>query len=64
MAKFLYEIFETDKEGLRKYLSSKSENGNIFKIYYKNKGFSEKLKPFVELARKVFDEEEFEALLN
>jgi sulfatase maturation enzyme AslB (radical SAM superfamily) len=67
VSKYLEKLFESEKIELRKILSHQDEYGNsIFSWFKDKKEFKEKLKIFIELLRKTFDEiqEEFEEFLE
>lgn len=68
VSKYLENLFENEKVELRKILSHRSSKGNsIFSWYKDKKEFEEKIKIFVEVLRKTFnegEEKEFQSYFN
>jgi hypothetical protein len=68
VSKYLEKLFKNEKIELRKILSHRDWNGDsIFSWFKDRKEFEEKLKIFIELFRKTFDEnqdEQFKAFLD
>jgi hypothetical protein len=59
VSKYLEKLFKNEKIELRKILSHRKEDGNSIFSYLKDKKeFEEKLKVFIELLRKTFDEDQ------